>query len=101
LAASGTPVGEYFLTKSVAPRIIASSIAPGALLNPDVFRITLTFSKPMLESNIAGGDYSLHGNLLNVNYTATGEIFNADNTVIIFTYDHLPDDDYTLTLLSG
>jgi hypothetical protein len=61
----------------------------------------VTFSKPMKASNLSADDFSLKGNLLTASYSATSFAFNAAGTVLTLNYANLPEDNYTLTLLSG
>ena len=98
---SGTS-GEYFVTRdSTGPRVIATSVVPGATQSPGELVIHTTFSEPMLASNLSSGDYSLRGNLLGVNYNTAGVFFNEDGTVLTHVYEDLPDDNYTFTLVAG
>ena len=64
----------------------------------------MTFSEPLKASNLSADDFTLHGNFLQavgVNYSPSGFSFDASGTVLTLNYTGLPDDNYTLTLLSG
>lgn len=103
-----TPVQAFsgaFTVDSIAPRVTATSIAPNAVLTPGNLTYVITFSEPMNAANITStGDFTLHGNFrqaAGVNYTPSTFAFSAGNTVLTLNYTALPDDNYTLTLLSA
>src|SRR5205823_1031169 len=94
--------GEYFLTANdlKSPRVIATSIAPGAVLTPTgTLTYTVTFSEPMNVANLSSDDFSLRGIYRAVDYSAATSTFNAAGTVLTLTYANLPDDSYRLTLV--
>jgi hypothetical protein len=99
--------GEYFLTTNdvTAPRVVATSLAPNAVVLPGTLTYQVTFSEPMRSSNLTSDDFTLRGNFRSVNYFPSSFSFNttgvAPGTVLTLTYSNLPDDNYTLTLLSG
>ncbi len=96
-------IGAYevsSLLTSTAARIVNSSIQEGDLRGAGALNLSFAFSKPMRAANLDTGDFSLKGNLLNVFYTPTVFAYAEGNTVLNFSYANLPEDQYTLTLLS-
>src|SRR6185295_19518311 len=58
-------------------------------------------SEPMLTTNLDATDYSLLGVFRSTNYAATSASYNPAGTVLTINYSNLPEDRYTLTLLSA
>src|SRR5262249_52971636 len=99
-----TPLQAFtgtFIFDNIAPRATATSIAPGAVVPPGSLSYQVTFSEQMLASNLSSDDFSLRGNARAVNYSASSFSFNPSGTVLTLNYAGLPDDNYTLTLVSG
>jgi hypothetical protein len=99
-----TPLDAFsssFNLDATAPRVIATSIAPGAIVAPGSILYQVTFSEPMKVSNLSADDFSLYGNILGVTYTPSTFSFNPAGTVVNLGYIGLPEDNYTLTLVSG
>ena len=87
---------------SAAPYITSSSIQGGAVLAvSSTFTYTATFSEAMAATSLDTTDFSLLGLMRNVTYTPTSFVYGTGNTVLTLTYTNLPEDNYTLTLLSG
>src|SRR5262249_13777516 len=82
-------------------RVSATSLAPAAVIAAGPLTYQVTFSTAMKISNMSADDFSLRGNMLGVNYAAASSAFNPAGTVLTLTYASLPEDNYTLTLLSG
>lgn len=107
LDAQGTPIQAFsatFTVDSVAPRVLATNVAPNAILPPGNLTYTVTFSEPMRTTNLTSDDFTLHGNFrqaVGVNYAPSSFSFNGAGTVLTLNYVGLPDDDYTLTLNSS
>jgi len=59
------------------------------------------FSEPMLTTNLDASDFSLLGVLRNISYSASSFSYSAGGTVLTLNYTNLPEDKYTLTLLSA
>src|SRR6185295_16992688 len=70
-------------------------VAPGSLT------YTVQFNEPMLATNLDASDYSLLGVFRNTTYTASSASYNPAGTVLTLNYLNLPEDKYTLTLLSA
>jgi extracellular elastinolytic metalloproteinase len=101
LGESGT-AGEYVLTRdNSSPRVLDTSILPGQVLAPGNLTVQVTFSEPMLASNLNASDYNLRGNSLAIDYNSSSAQFSPDGMRLTFTYENLPDDSYTLTLTAG
>jgi hypothetical protein len=99
-----TPVDAFsssFNLDATAPRVTATSLAPGAVVAPGSLSYQVTFSEPMKASNLSADDFSLHGNILGGYYSPTSFSFDLSSTVLTLNYDGLPEDNYTLTLYSG
>jgi uncharacterized delta-60 repeat protein len=90
-----------FTLDTVAPTVVATSIANGATVAAGPLTFTATFSEPMLASNLDATDVTLLGSLKGTSYTPTSVAFSGNNTVLTVTYASLPEDAYTLTLLTG
>src|SRR5262249_50699595 len=96
--------GTVFIPNAGAPRVIATSIAPDAVLSPGSLSYEVAFSEPMQVSNLTWDDFTLHGTFRQApgeNYTPGSFSFTPDGTVLTLNYFDLPDDNYTLTLLAG
>src|SRR5207249_3938972 len=104
LDVQNTPLQAFsatFFVDNVAPRVTATSVPPGGVVAPGSLSYQVTFSEPMKVSNLSADDFSLRGNLLGVNYSASSFSFNPAGTVLTLNYTGLPEDTYTLTLVSG
>ena len=95
---------------TVPPRIIAASLQQGAVLDGGLFTIQITFSEPILVSNISNDDVSFHANIANLDYPFNiARSFDQTGTVLTLQYrsssiydqNRLPEDTYTLTLIAG
>ena len=89
-----------FTLDTVPPAVVASSVAAGATVASGPLTYTATFSEPMLAANLDPSDVTLTGKLTGVSY-AGAVAFSANNTALTVTYANLPEDQYTLTLLTG
>ena len=92
---------QTFTLDTVAPTVVASSIAAGGTVAAGPLTYTATFSEPMLAANLDASDVALYGKLTGTSYTPASVAFSADNTVLTVTYAALPESTYTLTLLTG
>src|SRR4029079_17220986 len=89
----GMPLAAHSSTFSIAalaPRVTATSLAPGGIAAPGDVSYGVTFDKPMKASNLSADDFVLKGNQLNANYSATSFSFNADGTVLTLNFANLP-----------
>ena len=99
-----TPLNAFsssFSLDATAPRVIATSIAPGGTVTASTISYQVTFSEPMKVSNLSADDFNLHGNIQGVNYTPLSFSYNPAGTVVRLNYSNLPEDNYTMTLFSG
>ena len=100
----GTPLQAYggqFTVDSVAPRVIGSSIQEGDALATSSVTYMVQFSKPMLKADLDASDFSLVGIHAGIDYTPTSFSYNRAGTSLTLYYTSVPEDQYTLTLLSG
>ncbi len=103
-ALGGGPLAAYagtFTLDTVPPTVVASSVTAGATVPAGPLTYTATFSEPMLAANLDAADVTLVGKLAGLAYTPASVAFSANNTVLTVTYASLPEDAYTLTLLTG
>ena len=63
-----------FVVDTTPPRVISTSIIPGGAISPGEFTYQITFSEPMLASNIVGSgvDFILHLNVANATMSMLG-----------------------------
>ncbi len=95
--------GTCFLGDLVPPRVTALSITPGSTLMDFTDTLVATFSENLYEGpgGIDGSHVLLQGAVTGAHGPAT-PTFNNLNQELTITYPYtLPDDDYTLTLISG
>jgi hypothetical protein len=99
------PFNLTFYEDLTAPRVIDSSVQHNSTISisgstQDVTE-TITFSEPMNTSGLDNSNFSLHGAFLNVNYTPASASYDATGTILTLNYIDLPEDYYSLTLISG
>ena len=100
----GTPLTAFtstFKIDNTAPRVVGSSVQEGDVRTPGNLTYTVTFDEPMKTTNLGSDDFSLLGVIKNVTYTPTTFAFDGTGKVLTLSYASLPEDQYTLTLLSG
>jgi hypothetical protein len=104
LDVQGTPLTEYagtFKLDLTAPRIVASAIQENDVLPTGALSIVVHFDEPMLVANLDATDFTLRGNLRAINYAPAGFSYDLTGTILTLNYANLPEDRYTLTLLSA
>ena len=89
-----------FTIDAQPPIVIGSSILEGDVLASGEVTYTAQFNEPLDETVIEAGDVQLLGALTG-NYVPDFVLYSADPPAITLTFDDLPEDDFTLTLLSG
>ncbi|MBA4015842.1 MAG: hypothetical protein C0483_01505 [Pirellula sp.] len=94
-------VQTFTIEVSPPPQIVGSSLQQGAVVSVGALSYVVTFSGAMKASNLDATDFKLHGNLRNVDYVPTGFSYNPGATSVTLDFASLPEDSYTLTLLSG
>lgn len=100
----GAPLNAFsgsITIDAIAPRITATSIAPGSVLGNGTVSYQITFSEPMLTSNLSSTDMTLVGAVGGASYTPVSMSFDPTGTVLTLNYSNLPEDNFTLTLVSG
>ncbi len=100
----GTPVAAFsstFTEDVHPPTVIASSIHQGEVLPAGSLTYTVQFSEEMSLANFDNWDFQLQGKFLGVSYGPDSSSWDSTNTQLTIEYTNLPDDAYTLTLLSG
>ena len=97
-----TPYSYTFYTTNVPPTVVSSSV-DNQVFSPAPANVTeiVTFSQPMDPSFTTASSFDLLGNYRNVQYAAASYSWDPTNTILTINYTKLPDDTYTLTLLSS
>ena len=104
LDVQGTPIQAYtghFTLDQTPPRVVASSIQEGDTLVAGGLTYVVQFSEPMLTANLDATDFSLQGTYLGVAYNPSSFSYDPTGTTLTIHYASLPEDRYTLTLLSA
>ncbi len=101
-----TPLTAYsgtFTLDFTPPRVVASSIQEGDVLNLPGGELTYTveFSEPLQTSLVDPFDFGLFGQLRGDSYFPSSIAFDATGTVLTVNYEDLLDDQYTLVLFSN
>ena len=100
----GTPLAEFnrpFYHDITPPRVVNSSVQEGDVLDAGNVTIAIQMSEGMRSENLDMSDFQLSGQLYETFYNAESFGYDASNTVLTLNYSGLPEDAYTLTLLSG
>src|SRR5262245_16265683 len=77
------PFSATFFLDNVAPRVVATSVAPGAVVAPGSLTYQVTFSEAMRVTNLTTDDFTLHGNFrqaVGVNYAPSSFSYNPGGT---------------------
>ena len=85
----------------MAPVVISSSIADGAVLSPGPLTEVMTFNEPIQPSSVSDSDVLLFGEVRGVSYTPSTISFDPTDTILTITYANLPTDAYQFTLEAG
>jgi hypothetical protein len=100
----GTPIEPFssqFVVDLTPPRVIASSILEDDfLLLTGAFVYTAQFDEPLRQSSLDASDISLVGQLTGAHAPNTFQ-YDAESSILTLEFVGLPDDQYTLTLISG
>ncbi len=96
-----TAYGSTFLIDQTPPRVVNSSIQQDQVLSPGNLSYTVTFSEPIQTALIDASDFILVGELRNSVSIPIRFDFDASGTILTIQYADLPDDRYSLLLLSG
>ena len=90
-----------FSVDQTPPRVISSSIQQNDVVAAGNLTYVVTFDELMAVANLDNSDFVLFGIDRNVTYTPTGASYDATGRTLTINYSNLPEDRYTLTLLSG
>jgi subtilisin family serine protease/methionine-rich copper-binding protein CopC len=96
-----SPFTSSFTLDFNPPKVVASSIQENDVRATGALTYTVSFNKSMLKTNLDASDVTLLGALKNISYVPASLSFDAAGTTLTVTYTSLPEDIYTLTLLSG
>ena len=95
-----TAFSGAFDVDTTIPRVVGCSVAEGDTLSvASSTTITITFSKPIKTANIGSDDFSCNGAFLGSRTPSFS--FDPSGQVLTMTWSSMPEDNYTLTLLSG
>ena len=81
--------------------MISSSIQEGDTVSGGSVSYVVQFNEPMLTANLDSTDFSLQGTYFGASYTPASFSWDPTGTTLTIQYNSLPDDRYTLTLLSA
>ena len=99
-----TSIHEYtghFTLDQTPPRVISSSIQEDGSVVGGSLTYVVRFSEPMLTANLDATDFSLQGSYLGVSYSPSSFSYDPAGTTLTIDYTSLPEDRYTLALLSA
>ena len=95
-----TALALNFTIDVTGSRIIGSSIIEGETLPTSNFTYTATFDEEIDATNLGPEDVLLTG-LVNGSFEASSVSFDAPSRTLTVEFGDLPEDSYTLTLISG
>ncbi len=84
----------------VSPHLVGASLTSGDIVESGDLEVELQFNETLLASVLDAGDVQLVG-IRTGSYTPDAFSYNAESSKLSLVYDNLPDDSYTLTLVSG
>ncbi len=99
----GTPIESYAGTLTVdthGPRVIGTSIQEGDAVLTGALLYTAQFDEKLDESLLDSTDVQLVGQVTGT-YAPDAFTYDPESSTLTVEYSALPDDNYTLTLLSG
>lgn len=101
--AEGTPLSAHSVTLTVGapPRVVATSLPAGAIAAPGNLSYQVMFDLPIHPANLSADDFLLLGTGRNVVYTTASFYFDQADQLLTLNFRDLPEDSYTLTLVSG
>jgi len=92
--------GRFYLDVT-SPRVISSSVQEGDVLPSGSLTYNVRFSEEMQAANLDLTDWTLHGIANNADYAPATWSYNPTTSILTLNYSALPEDRYTLTLLSA
>ena len=84
----------------VSPYLVGASLTSGDIVESGDLEVELQFNETLLASVLDAADVQLVG-IRTGSYTPAEFSYNAATSTLSLVYDDLPDDSYTLTLVSG
>ena len=99
----GTPIDAYtgqFEVDLVGPRVTSTSIQQGDVLPSGNVSVTIEFDEALAASNLGPEDVVLTG-VVTGSHTPIGVNYVPATSALTVDFDFLPQDEYTLTLISG
>lgn len=101
---SGQPLQAFSATfdyDATNPRVIASSLAPGATVTPGARVYQVQFSEELAASGLGAEDVTLVESFGGASLTPDAFAYDPGTSTATITYNHLAEGAYTLTLLSS
>jgi len=83
-----------------APRVVSSSVAEGDVIVPGALTVMIGFDEPMNDSVIGTNDFWLVGDVTGTK-SVTSFTYDPATWTLMLYYTAVPQDAYTLTLISG
>lgn len=96
-----TPDNFTFATDDVAPYVVSSSIAGGAVFSPGDITEVVTFSKSINPASANAGDLALYGFSRSASYAPASFSFDPTDTILTVNYTNISTDLYQFALLAG
>ncbi len=99
----GTPIDAYtgqFEVDLVGPRVISSSIQQNDVLASGNLSVAIEFDEQLLAANLGPEDIALNG-VVSGSYAPTSVNYVPATSTLTVDFGFLPQDEYTLTLISG
>ncbi len=101
---SGQPVEEFvatFDTDAANPRVIASSLTPGAVVPVGGLVYQVRFSEGLAEDDLGAEDVTLTESLTGTTFAPSGFLYDDNTATVTVTYADLPEGLYALTLVTS
>ena len=93
-------ITSTFQPDLVSPHLIAATLETGDVVETGVLEVELQFNELLVASVLDAGDVQLFGNRTGA-YAPAEFGYDAGTSTLSLLYADLPDDSYTLTLVSG
>lgn len=93
-------ITSTFQPDLVSPHLIAATLSTGDVVETGVLEVELQFNELLVASVLDAGDVQLFGNRTGA-YAPEDFGYDAGTSTLSLVYADLPDDSYTLTLVSG
>lgn len=96
-----SPLQIEFEVDQGPPVVVNTTLQRGDTRTAGNLTLAVTFSEPMRTTNLSSNDIQIKGQFRNNTYNPTTFVYSADGETLNVVFSQLPDDIYTLTLLSG